>query len=420
MSDSRRVFRSMKSRVEEAIASYREEILDFTQELVAIRTENPPGTLYQACVEAIARKLSEIGLDYTMLEVPDGAGRAAEASSRHEGLYPRYCLESFYGEGERTLYFHGHYDVVPASDDVQFHPYVQDGKLFGRGASDMKSGLAAMIYAVRAIQECGIKLDGRIGLTFVPDEETGGALGSQYLADAGLLGVGGIGMLMPEPTGGVIWNANRGAISLRVIVRGRPAHVGLHYQGVNAFEHMLVVANALLELKAEVESRRTSFRIEPDAARNSILLLGGRCEGGTNFNLVPAECSFTVDRRLNPEEDLETEKGRLLALFDRLREGGIDLEVEIFQEGESAGLSEDEPVARALVESIREVTGNSPSFVMCPGLLEIRFYARQGIPAFAYGPGLLSVSHGPDEFVRIEDIYSCTAVYALTAARLLA
>lgn len=398
-----------KNLILDAVASYRDEIVDFTTALVAIPTENPPGKAYSACVEAIASKWREIGLDPTTLEVPDGPP-----------FHPRYCLLTSYGEGQRTLYFHGHYDVVPASSEAQFHPYVKDGNLFGRGSSDMKGGLAAMIYAVKAVKDCGIALQGRIGLTIVPDEETGGVLGSRYLADAGLLGADGIGMLMPEPTSGVIWNANRGAISLRVKVKGKPAHVGLHYQGVNAFEQMLAVANALLELKAEVESRSTDFAIEPEAARCSILLLGGRCEGGTSFNLVPAECSFTVDRRINPEEDLETERRRLLAVFDRLRQDGIDLDVEILQEGVSAGCSRDEPVARALAESVEAITGRSPSFEMCPGLLEIRFYAQRGIPAFAYGPGLLSVSHGPDEFIRLADIYNCTAIYALTAARVLA
>jgi acetylornithine deacetylase/succinyl-diaminopimelate desuccinylase family protein len=326
---------------------------------------------------------------------------------------------STYGQGERTLYFHGHYDVVPAASDDQFRPFVQDGKLFGRGTSDMKAGLAAMIYAVKAIQACGLELDGRIGLTIVPDEETGGALGSQYLSDTGLLGQDGIGMFLPEPTDGRIWNANRGAISLQVTVKGTHAHVATHYEGVNAFEQMLVVADALLALKAGVEPRTTGYRIEPEAARHSILLLGGRCEGGTNFNSVPDTCSFTVDRRTNPEEDLAAEKRRLFQLFDRLRGQGIDLEIEILQEGGSSGTSEADPVARALAESVAAVTGRPASFEMCAGFLETRFYAQQGIPALAYGPGLLSVSHGPGEFVWLKDLYDCTAVYALSAGRLL-
>jgi succinyl-diaminopimelate desuccinylase len=148
--------------------------------------------------------------------------------------------------------------------------------------------------------------------------------------------------------------------------------------------------------------------------------MGGRCEGGSNFNSVPDVCSFTVDRRINPEEDFDTEKQRLLTLFDQLRGRGIDLEVEILQEGRAAGVSEDEPLALALAENVEAVTGRPASFEMCPGFLETRFYVQQGMPAFAYGPGLLSVSHGPDEFIRLEDLYDSTAIYALSAIQILA
>jgi succinyl-diaminopimelate desuccinylase len=152
----------MKDLIVDAISSYRDEILDFTKALVSIPTENPPGTSYLACVEAIASKLREIGLDSTVLEVPDAGEEAPEAPNHSRKPHPRYCLLSFYGRGERTLYFHGHYDVVPASSEVQFRPYVKGSNLFGRGSSDMKGGLAAMIYGVKAIKACGIELQGRI------------------------------------------------------------------------------------------------------------------------------------------------------------------------------------------------------------------------------------------------------------------
>jgi succinyl-diaminopimelate desuccinylase len=400
---------TITTQILDAIAADRTEILSFTRELVSIATENPPGTNYKLCVEAIAEKLSEIGLDYEIIEVPHPESEKLS----------RYCFLSSYGTGEQILYFHGHYDVVPVSSEDQFQPYVKDGKLFGRGSSDMKSGLAAMIYAIKAIKTSNIQLNGKIGLTIVPDEETGGLLGSKYLADIGVLGKNGIGMLLSEPTSGAIWNANRGAISLRITVKGKPAHVGLQYQGNNAFEKMLPVANALLELKKEVESRATEYNIQPAPAQSSILMMGGRCEGGSNFNLVPGEFSFTIDRRINPEEDLEVEKQRLFVLLESIRKDGIDLDIEILQEGESSGISEDTPLAQVLTKNIEAITGQRPKFEMCPGLLEIRFYAKNGIPAFAYGPGLLSVSHGPHEFVEIENIYRCTEIYALTALDIL-
>ncbi len=403
----------MEEMLRATIASYEEDLVAFTKALIAIPTENPPGLAYHACVDLLSEKLAEIGLDYTLLEVP------APTASSSRSADPGYCLLSSYGTGEDILYFHGHYDVVPAVDPAQFQPYVQGGKLFGRGSSDMKSGLAAMIGAIQAIKASGITLRGKIGLTIVPDEETGGQRGSHYLEEHGLLGRQGIGMLTAEPTGGVVWNANRGAISLRVRVKGKPAHVGLHYQGVNAFEQMVTVANALLDYKREITTRQTQFHIEPEAARASILMMGGQCSAGTNFNLVPADCTFTVDRRLNPEEDLTAEKQGLLELFDRLKQQGIDLEVEIFQEAPSSGVSAAHPLAQALARTIEQVTGKAPVFELCPGLLEIRWYAQQGIPAFAYGPGLLAVSHGPHEFVPVENITRTALIYALTAVQLL-
>jgi acetylornithine deacetylase/succinyl-diaminopimelate desuccinylase-like protein len=284
----------------------------------------------------------------------------------------------------------------------------------------MKAGVAGMIYAAALLKECQIPLQGRIGLCIVADEETGGQGGSRYLDEIGLLGKDGFAMLTPEPTSGVIWNANRGAITLRITVKGKPAHVGLQHQGINAFERMLEVARALHTLKTEVEQRKTGYRIEPKAADHSILMMGGRVEGGTNFNVVPESCSFTVERRFNPEEDLETEKARLFSLLDSLREQGIKIDVDVLQEGYSSGVPEDHPVAKTLAEIIEAVTEARPTFTMCPGILETRWYARKGIPAFAYGPGLLEVSHGPHEAIEIERIYQCTLVYALTAARLLA
>jgi len=394
---------SIKNKILNSIAEDETEIVEFTKNLVAVATENPPGNHYKSCVDLIVKKLSEIGLDYEIIEVPES-----------ESL-KRYCIVSSYGPGDDTLYFHGHYDVVPASSMEQFNPLIKSEKLYGRGSADMKSGLAAMIYAVKAIKDAETDLKGSIGLTLVPDEETGGILGSQYLSERGILGRNGVGMLTPEPTSGVVWNANRGAISLNITVNGKPAHVGLQHEGINAFEEMLPIANALLELKKEVEERITDYKVMPEAARHSILMMGGQSGGGSNFNLVPGEFSFTLDRRINPEEELETEKQKLVDVLGTIRNEGIDLDYQIFQEGYSSGVREDTPLALSLAKNIESITGNPPEFEMCPGLLEIRFYAQKGIPAFAYGPGLLTISHGPDEYVEIDNIMKHTAIYALTA-----
>lgn len=386
------------------------EMAGLLAKLVSIPTENPPGKNYGACAELLEKHLRGVGLD---------CQRITAAGQNKDGGEPLVSLLAEHGRGERTLYFHGHYDVVPAQSPDQFRPVRKEHFLFGRGSCDMKGGIVAMLYAILALKKIGAKLGGKIGLTLVPNEETGGQGGSAWLAVQGKLGRGGVGMLLAEPTSGVVWNANRGAISLRARVLGKSAHVGLQHQGENAFERMVQVVGRLQDLKLEVEQKTTKSNVGDDQARQSILMLGGQSGGGTNFNVVPEECWFTMDRRINPEESLEDEKGRLIDVLENCGREGIRLEWEILQEGESSACEEGEPLGKALTRSVQAVTGAAPRFEMCPGLLEIRFYAARGVPAYAYGPGLLSVAHGPNEYVDLRKIIDCAAIYALTALDLL-
>jgi acetylornithine deacetylase/succinyl-diaminopimelate desuccinylase family protein len=383
--------------IERNLEADRVPMRDLLAALVAIPTENPPATGYVPCVTLLESTLGRLGFPFERI----GIRSPPEA--------PRAAVRAWLGERGPALCFHGHYDVVPAAADGQFVPRIEGDTLFGRGSSDMKSGLVAMLFAAKALGAAGVALRGRLELLFVPDEETGGALGTGALAAAGVLPDDAIGMLLPEPTSGVVWNGNRGAITLEVIVRGRAAHVALQHQGTNAVERALPLLARLFEFKREL-----------DARNGSILLVGGRVDAGTNFNLVPAECRFTLDRRTDPGEDFDAEKRRLLAILETARSEGVDLEVRAIQEGRSTSTPPDGPLAEALSGVVAAVTGDAPVFEICPGLLETRFYAERGVPALAYGPGILAVSHGPHEFVKISRMVECARIYALTAARMLA
>ena len=361
--------------------------------LVAIPSENPPGAEYEACLATLADGMSSVGLS------PDRVAIRAP--------FPRAALRGLVGGSGPTLYFHGHYDVVPAFSRDQFQPRVEGDTLFGRGSSDMKSGLVAMLFAARALIRSRTRLRGRLGLLFVPDEETGGAGGSGALAASGELAHDGIGMLLPEPTSGRIWHSNRGAFTAEVTVSGRAAHVGMQHLGTNAVERAVPILDRLFALKRELD------------ARGSILLVGGRVEAGSNFNVVPDSCRFTVDRRTNPDEDDDSERRRLVELIERGGDG-TSVSIRVIQEGKSTASSMEQPLARMLTDAVTRVTGKAPEAEMCPGLLETRFYAAAGVPAYAYGPGLLSVSHGPNEFVRISRMIECAKIYALVAAAQLA
>ena len=406
MNPSKKIVLKAKIKIEERIKEYRQQIIDMLCELVAIPTVNPPGQSYRECVDYLSSKLREWKIEHRLISVPDGK-------------YPRFSILGAYGSGGKCLHFHGHYDVVPADSPDQFKPRIQEDRLYGRGSSDMKGGLVAMLFALRAIKESGLKIMRKITFSLVPDEESGGRLGTQYLMEAGLLPQVELGMLMPEPTSGKVWNANKGALTYRVKTKGKYAHVGLEHEGINAFEHMVEVAHSLLKLKKDIQKRKTRLAVNPPGANRSVLLIGGESESGINFNVVPDRAFFTIDRRLNPEEKLDDAKKELMQIFNEYKKKGFELEIELLQEGESSVASRESPLASALKQSITDITGKNPSFELCPGLCEIRFFNNRGIPGYAYGPGLLEVSHGQEENVSINDILNCTVVYALTALRLL-
>jgi len=397
------------NRVQAGPRDYQDPILALTQRLIEIDTSNPPGRGYEACADLLQSTLIGLGLACDRIEVAI------------PGLGPRYILRSVWGSGVRSIYLHGHYDVVPAQSAEQFRPRVIDGRLWGRGSADMKGGLAAMIYAIVALRDADCDLEGRVVLQLVPDEEVGSVGGSAWLtARTDLFDEGAIGMLTPEPSGGAIWNASRGAISQRVTVYGRESHVGRLDAGDNAFERMVDVVASLRRLRDELAERRTSYAIEPPEARRSLLLLGGMASSGANFNVVPGQATFTIDRRPNPEEDLAEERARLAEVIDGFRSAGYRLDVETLQEAAAAGSPDDHPVAVALAESADAFQGRRPPFQMCPGILETRWYASAGLPAYAFGPGSLDVAHGPDESVDIASLSQYSSIYAQTIRRLLA
>ena len=386
-----------------------DEMAELLQELVAVDTENPPGRELGACGGVLRDAMAQLGLAPELIELePTG------------GLEDPCIVRGNVGEGSRAIYFHGHFDVVPAQDRAQFRPQRRGGRIFGRGAADMKGGLVSMLYGAAAAKELGLLANGRIVFHFVCNEETGSAAGSQHLRDAGLIDPGALAMVTAEPTGGVVWHASRGGITLRVDVRGREAHVGQAHLGLNAFERMIRVAEPLVALAHQLREQRTAFPMNSDAAQGSMLVVGGSAGAGANFNVVPGSAWFSVDRRFNPEEELEAELARLTeTIAEAATRAGAEVTVDVLQRAPSAGTDEAHPAAQALARSVAQIESASPQFELCPGVLETRWYAQLGIPAFAYGAGRLDVSHGPDEFIDEAAMRNCAAIYALFAGELL-
>ncbi len=373
-----------------------DEMAELVERLVAVDTENPPGRGLRECAALLRDAMDQLGLAPEVIELPPVDSLEDE---------PR-IVRGTAGDGPRVLYFHGHFDVVPAQRRDQFQPQRGDGRLAGRGSADMKGGLVSMLYGAAAARELG-GLDGRqVVLHLVCDEETGSAVGSGHLRDAGLIDPEAVAMLTAEPTGGVVWHASRGAITLRVEVSGREAHVGQADLGINAFDQMVRVAGPLADLSRELlETRR------------SMLVVGGAAGAGANFNVVPGSAWFSVDRRFNPDEELDEELARLTGTIEQAAQAaGAEVSIEILQRQPSGATDPGHPAALTLSRCIAEVEGSAARLEVCPGSLDTRWYAQLGIPAFGYGPGRLDVSHGPGEFIEEAAMRRCAEVYARFAS----
>jgi succinyl-diaminopimelate desuccinylase len=371
-------------RVQSWLDERADEMAALLEALVRVPTENPPGRELARCADVLSGTMDRLGFSP---ELREGIVRGTA------------------GSGSELVYYHGHYDVVPAQSPSQFEPVRRDGRITGRGTADMKGGLVSMLYSAAAARELGL-LDGRrIVFHFVADEETGSTAGGGRLREAGLIDAGAVAMLTAEPTGGVIWHAARGAVTLRVRIAGREAHVGHASEGVNAFEHMVRIAQPLAELSHEL------------LERDSMLLVGGQAAAGAGFNVVPGSAWFSVDRRFNPDEDLDEELARLKrTIEDAAGAAGAAVEIDVLQAQPSCSTDRDHPAARTLADCVEAVEG-SATFQLCPGVLDTRWYSQLGIPAFGYGGGRLDVAHGPREYIDEVAMRRCAAVYALFAGR---
>jgi succinyl-diaminopimelate desuccinylase len=376
--------------------------------LVRVPTENPPGRELGRCAVVLRDVLERMGFSPELIEL-------APTGSLEEPAVVRGTV----GSGAELVYYHGHFDVVPAQSPSQFEPQRRDGKIIGRGTADMKGGLVSMLYGAAAASELGLLDDRKIVFHFVCDEETGSTAGSGHLRAADLIDPDAVAMLTAEPTRGVIWHACRGAITLRVQTTGREAHAGYVHEGVNAFEHMIRIAEPLTALSHELLNKRTSFPVESDEAAGSMLVVGGQAGAGAGFNVVPGSAWFSMDRRFNPEEQLDQELARLAGTIEEAANAaGAHVDIDVLQAQPSGSTHQDHPAAQTLARCVEAVEAAGASFRLCPGVLDTRWYSQLGVPAFAYGGGRLDISHGPDEYIDETAMRRCAAVYALFAAQI--
>jgi succinyl-diaminopimelate desuccinylase len=333
------------------------------------------------------------------------------------------------------VHFNGHIDVVEAGHGWSVDPFagvVQDGRLYGRGACDMKGGLAAAVIAVESILAAGIRFDGALEVSGTVDEESGGFAGVAYLAGQGRFSKPRVDhVIIPEPhsvTG--ICLGHRGVWWAEIETLGRVAHGSMPFLGQCAIRHMGAFLNQIeRHLLPKLATRQTAMPIVPAGARlptlNVNAIHGGQAEGhdGLPSPVVADSCRMTIDRRFLVEEDLEQVKAELVAILDQLRRDrpGFTYRIKDVMEVLPTQTAKDAPVVRAVAAAIEEVMGRQPEFVCSPGTYDQKHVYRIGglEECIAYGPGMVELAHQPDEYVAIDDLVAAAKVMAAAALRLL-
>ena len=404
----------------------RDEIVDFAARLVRIPTVNPPGADYEACASVIGDQLRAHGADVHLLPA---LGRV-----EHTPEHPRINVVGRHDGSSSgpAVHLNGHFDVVPVGLGWTRDPFggeVEAGRLYGRGSCDMKSGLAAAVFAAEAIRRAGVRHAAPIEISGTVDEESGGFAGVGWLAEQQWISRERTRVvIIPEPFGvDRVCIGHRGVYWFEVTAEGRIAHGSMPYLGVNAIEGMSHFLDLVRdELGPALHQRVTAMPVVPEGSRHATINING-IDGGQPIDDAPSpcvadRCRVVFDRRFLLEEGLEKTRAEIAALLHKAQARMPDVKFAIADRliFEPTQAPEDAPLIGALSSAIRKVTGRAASLVASPGTYDQKHVARiAGVPhCVAYGPGELAMAHQPDEYCSVDDIISCTKVLALAVMEL--
>jgi succinyl-diaminopimelate desuccinylase len=388
------------------LARRRGELIALCASLVRIPSENPPGDTTRVAAFA-ARYLRERGLRPAVHEPRRGMPNVVATLGRRG---PNLVLS-------------GHLDEFPAGEGWSVPPFaglVRGGRIWGRGAGDMRAGLAVALFVTGLVREAGLAPRGRLTLAFASDEETGGRWGTQWLLEH-VAAVRGDACLIGESSG--TWSVGigeKGVLWLRVRAEGVSGHAA-YAQGQSAVLKVLAVLRAAARLqgargrpRAEVAAvlRRQRAAAErhwgPGTGRiaERLTVNVGTIRGGGQVNLIPARCEADIDVRLPP--GLST--AAVLRGLRRPRPHLRGTAIEVLNRCESYVTPPGARLVKLVVDNARELRGLRSLPVVRPGYTDGRFFRRAGIPTVVYGPRVRAMG-GPDESIEAQEMVDVAAVH---------
>ncbi len=363
--------------------------IDLAQRLLRTPSVNPPGDV-SACAALLAGAFQEAKIP---VELVEGEPGRVNVVARLTGA----------SEGRRVL-LNGHLDVVPATAGWRVDPFegrIEDGRLIGRGAVDMKAGVAAMAAVMEELRRRGLPRRGEVLFAAVADEETGSHQGTQLLMRRGLRADVAI---VGEPTNLEISHGNRGSWWATVTIKGKAAHAARPHLGVNA----LSAAAEFVRLVESFKSGRTDPRFEVPTATMTPTVI----QGGVKSNIVPDQVVVTIDRRMVPGESSATAEQELRTLLDRIGRPGISAEVEVHPSYEPYMIDADAPVVAVLRRVCTRVLGRTPALSGKAGATDAsHLFHLGGIQPVIFGPGDPTLAHTSNEAVEVAQIASAASVY---------
>ena len=407
------------------IDSRRDDLISLTQELIRIPTLNPPGENYREICEFLSTRLQNSGFGIELVRAKGTPGDSDKyprwnVVARREGAHRGQCV-----------HFNSHIDVVEVGSGWTQNPFGGDlvgDKIYGRGACDMKGGLAASIIAAEAFIDTNPNFHGAIEISGTGDEESGGYGGVAYLAEKGFFSPNRVQhVIIPEPLNkDRVCLGHRGGWWAEIETFGEIAHGCMPFLGDCAVRHMGAVIDKFeTELFPAMAARRTDMPVVPDGARSSTMNInsihGGQPEQEEDFtglpaHCVPDSCRIVIDRRFLVEETLEDVRGEVERLLDELKaeRPKFDYEIRELNSVLPSMTDRNSPIAASVAKQIEKVMGKPAEFVASPGTYDQKHIDRIGKlkNCVAYGPGILELAHKPDEYVGVNDMIDSAHVMA--------
>ncbi len=385
----------------------REGLIDFTCRLVRVRSVNQPGFGEAAAAALVKEQAEAFGWRVVVEEVEPGR--------------PNLIIDIDGGLPGKTLLFEGHTDVVTEGDaaDWSFDPFagdLVDGRIRGRGAADMKGGLAAMMFAVRVIEQQG-KFPGRIRLAILCDEEEMMIGVHHFVAGGHADGIDGA--IICEPEAGEICNVQKGAMRLRVDITGQMAHGAMPHQGRNPILAAGLLIGAMAKLEADLQAEHGEHEHLGLPYITATHVAAGSLP---QLNVIPGGALLTLDIRTIPGIDHEDLIGHIEAIVADLEdEIGVGFSFTRLVDRPPTETPLDDPVVRAVADAHTAVTGEVPTYGGVPGTTDGTILWRDaGLPVVVYGPGGKWIAHQADEYVEVDDLVTHALVYVEAARRFLA